>query len=168
MRLGLLAVALTVLAYAFSELFTWYFSPFFAEGKTAKFPMQLFGNLGVDFAAWTLLAFAAAAFAGALVRRPVAAMATALAACTVLDVATMMAVRQHYAAPLVASGASQPGIKYAWVLAQSMAGHRGTQSWSYFPGSYFWRFQLIEGGWLLAAAILLMAATIWLVRRRAG
>ena len=37
----------------------------------------------------------------------------------------------------------------------------------YQPGSRFWPFQWIEGGWLLALSALLIAVTIWLVRRRA-
>jgi hypothetical protein len=36
------------------------------------------------------------------------------------------------------------------------------------PGSDFWRFQLIEGGWLLGVSALLIAAAIWAVRRRAA
>jgi len=36
---------------------------------------------------------------------------------------------------------------------------------SYQPASRFWQFQLIEGGGLLALAILLAAAALWLVRR---
>jgi len=39
---------------------------------------------------------------------------------------------------------------------------------SYQPGSRFWSFQWIEGGWLLALSVLLIAATVWLVRRRAA
>jgi ABC-type transport system involved in multi-copper enzyme maturation permease subunit len=38
----------------------------------------------------------------------------------------------------------------------------------YQPGSRFWPFQWIEGGWLLALSVLLLAATVWLVRRRAA
>jgi hypothetical protein len=197
-RLTLLAVVLTVLAYAFSQLFAWYFSPFLAEGKTSKFPMQLFGNLGVDFAAWTLLAFCAAAFLGVVIRRTVAAMAVALAGCTVLDVATMMTLRQHYAAPLVASGNNPPGGATAWLTGQWLAAPDGkhvespniplsvqnssnpdafanwlrtehiTQWYSYLPGNDFWRFQLIEGGWLLGLSALLIVAAVWVVRRRAG
>ena len=34
--------------------------------------------------------------------------------------------------------------------------------------SRFWSFQWIEGGWLLALSLLLIAATVWLVRRRAA
>ena len=39
---------------------------------------------------------------------------------------------------------------------------------SYQPASRFWPFQWIEGGWLLALSVLLIAATVWLVRRRAA
>jgi hypothetical protein len=46
---------------------------------------------------------------------------------------------------------------------------RGYTQWiSYQPASRFWHFQLIEGGWLLALSLLLGAATVWLVRRRAA
>jgi hypothetical protein len=31
----------------------------------------------------------------------------------------------------------------------------------------FWPFQWIESGWLVALSLILIAATIWLVRRRA-
>ena len=34
------------------------------------------------------------------------------------------------------------------------------------PVSRFWPFQWIEGGWLLALSVLLIAAAVWLVRRR--
>jgi ABC-type transport system involved in multi-copper enzyme maturation permease subunit len=45
--------------------------------------------------------------------------------------------------------------------------HGYTYWTSYQPVSRFWPFQWIEGGWLLALSVLLIAATIWLVRRRA-
>jgi hypothetical protein len=46
---------------------------------------------------------------------------------------------------------------------------RGYTNWtSYQPGGRFWPFQWIEGGWLLALSVLLIAATVWLVRRRAA
>jgi hypothetical protein len=38
---------------------------------------------------------------------------------------------------------------------------------SYQPVTRFWPFQWTEGGWLLALSVLLIAATVWLVRRRA-
>jgi hypothetical protein len=39
---------------------------------------------------------------------------------------------------------------------------------TYQPDSRFWPFQWIEGGWLLALSLLLIAVTVWLVRRRAA
>jgi hypothetical protein len=39
---------------------------------------------------------------------------------------------------------------------------------SYQPASRFWPFQWIESGWLLALSVLVIAATVWLVRRRAA
>jgi ABC-type transport system involved in multi-copper enzyme maturation permease subunit len=49
-----------------------------------------------------------------------------------------------------------------------LAKHGYTQWTSYQPAGRFWPFQLIEGGWLLALSLLLIAATIWLVRHRAA
>jgi hypothetical protein len=46
--------------------------------------------------------------------------------------------------------------------------HGYAQWTSYQPTSRFWPFQWIEGGWLIALSALLIAATIWLVHRRAA
>jgi hypothetical protein len=51
---------------------------------------------------------------------------------------------------------------------QCLTQHGYTWWASYQPGSRFWPFQWIEGGWLLALSVLLIAATVWLVRRRAA
>ena len=53
-------------------------------------------------------------------------------------------------------------------VSQCVSRHGYTQWTSYQPASRFWPFQLIEGGWLLALSLLLIAATVWLVRRRAA
>jgi ABC-2 family transporter protein len=53
-------------------------------------------------------------------------------------------------------------------IMQCLSQHGYTQWTSYQPASRFWPFQWIEGGWLLALSLLLIAATIWLVRRRAA
>jgi hypothetical protein len=74
---------------------------------------------------------------------------------------TIRAVMQQ--APASVQGARDAGVPVAW-----LAQHHYTQWWAYQPQSRFWHFQLIEGGWLLALALLLGAATIWLVRRRAA
>ncbi len=60
-----------------------------------------------------------------------------------------------------------PGKTSGTTPAQCLAQHGYTQWTSYQPGSRFWLFQWIEGGWLLALSVLLIAATIWLVHRRA-
>jgi hypothetical protein len=176
-KLVLLAVVLTAAAGAFSVLFSWYYQPFLADGKTYEFLPILFDLRGVDFAAWTLIAFAISAFAGAAIRRVVPAMAASLAAWTVLIVVTMLALRPHYEAPLTSKGTGPAGS--AWVLSSpggdgvsSPNGHGGFTIllhgvFSYQPQSRFWTFQFIEGSWLLVLALLLGAATIWLVRRRA-
>ena len=52
--------------------------------------------------------------------------------------------------------------------AQCLTQHGYTAWTSYQPGSRFWPFQWIEGGWLLALSVLLIAVTVWLVRRRAA
>jgi hypothetical protein len=59
-----------------------------------------------------------------------------------------------------------PKVKDA--IAQELAKHGITQWTSYIPVSRFWPMQFIEGGWLLALSALLIAATVWLVRRRAA
>jgi len=53
-------------------------------------------------------------------------------------------------------------------LAECLTPHGYTQWTSYQPASRFWAFQWIEGGWLLALSVLLIAVTVWLVRRRAA
>jgi ABC-type transport system involved in multi-copper enzyme maturation permease subunit len=53
-------------------------------------------------------------------------------------------------------------------FAPCLAQHGYTQWTSYQPAARFWPFQWIEGGWLLVLSALLIAATIWLVRRRAA
>ena len=49
-----------------------------------------------------------------------------------------------------------------------LAAHHYTQWSTYQPEIRFWHFQFIEGGWLLALSLALLAATVWLVRRKAA
>jgi hypothetical protein len=60
------------------------------------------------------------------------------------------------------------GIPQSPTVNQYLAQHGYTLWTSYQPGSRFWPFQWIEGGRLLALAVLLIAGTVWLVRRRAA
>jgi len=197
-KLALLAVTVAGVTWAFTELFTWYYHGFLADGQVSRLLPLAFGLLGVAFAAWTLAAFALAVFFGALIRRTVPAMAATLATWTVLAIGTAVAIRQHYQAPLKTTG-NPPND--AWVLGSYATGPHGQLSvnqlyqqapasvlnshdpnaftnwlaqhhytlWtSYEPASRFWHFQLIEGGWLLALSVLLLVAAVWMVRRRAA
>jgi ABC-2 family transporter protein len=53
-------------------------------------------------------------------------------------------------------------------FAQCLAPHGYTMWTSYQPAGRFWPFQWIEGGWLFTLSALLIAATVWLVHRRAA
>jgi hypothetical protein len=185
-RLALPAVALTAAAAAFSQLFGWFYYPFFATGDSA-FDPQLFELTGIAFAAWTLAAFAIGALAGVLIRKVVPAIAAGLAAWAGLLLATVLYLRQHYQAPLTVRSGQSTGAS-PWAISQWWTGpdgktitsehqiiallahprHGYTQWTIYQPGTRYWHFQLIEGGWLLVLSLLLLAATIWLVRRRAA
>jgi hypothetical protein len=65
---------------------------------------------------------------------------------------------------------NSPGQKFsAYNSVLRYLTEHGYAYWTrYQPGSRFWPFQLIESGWLLALSALCIAATIWLVRRRAA
>jgi hypothetical protein len=64
--------------------------------------------------------------------------------------------------------APKGGIPQSLDVDQYLMQHGYTLWTSYQPGSRFWPFQWIEGGWLLALSVLLIAVTVWLVRRRAA
>jgi hypothetical protein len=67
------------------------------------------------------------------------------------------------------SGSVGPGGKPKVVsLAGCLTPHGYTQWTSYHPASQFWAFQWIEAGWLVVLSAALIAATVWLVRRRAA
>jgi hypothetical protein len=68
-------------------------------------------------------------------------------------------------APVLHSKYQKP--QAALNIVQHLTQHGYTRWTMYQPGSRFWPFQWIEGGWLLALSALLIAATVWLVRRRA-
>jgi hypothetical protein len=61
---------------------------------------------------------------------------------------------------------SGPG-KGSWGDIYGCLTHHGYVLWtSYQPTSRFWAFQWIEAGWLVALSVLLIAVSVWLVRRR--
>jgi hypothetical protein len=112
-----LAIVVAVAAWVFSMLFSWYYQPFIADGQTGRLAAIAFNVRGIDFAAWTLAAFAIGALAGILIRRVVPAITATLVAYAGLATATGLFLRQHYLTPLVTSGPHVPssdGIISQW------------------------------------------------------
>ncbi len=68
-------------------------------------------------------------------------------------------------APQLAGKGGVPKALSSW---QYLVEHGYTQWTTYQPAGRFWTFQWIEGGWLLALSVLLIATTILLVHRRGG
>jgi hypothetical protein len=171
-KLTLLAVVITVFSWAFSQLFAWFLDPFL--GNSAGFTVlakTIFDTRGTDFAAWTLLAFTVGAFLGMLIRRTVPAMAATLGVYLALALLAWLVLRENYPVAINTSGGvplntSQSTSTMPWILKTWTV---GTTDWTrYIPVSRFWPMQFIESGWLLLLSVLLIAATVWLVRRRAA
>jgi len=109
------AVLLIAATGAFTALFWWYFRPFLADGQVSEFLPLAFGLLGTAFAAWTLFAFALAAFTGTLFRRTLPAMAVTLIVYIVVAITTATTIRPHYAAPVAEQGWNRGGAG-GWVI----------------------------------------------------
>jgi hypothetical protein len=169
-KLTLLAVAVVAVTGAFSQLFTWFFRPFIAQEDLNVLTATVFGTRGLVFAAWTLVAFAFGAFLGMLFRRIIPAMAVTLGVYIGLALLTWSFLRKYYvpsvvtSSPAFESGPITP--QDPWVLSHWFVG--STRWTRYVPVSRFWPMQFIEAGWLLVLSVLLIAATVWLVRRRAA
>jgi len=169
-KLVLLAIAVTVMAWAFSQLFAWFFDPFLTTAGMNVLAATVFTTRGIAFAAWSLAAFSIGAFLGMLLRRIVPAMAATLGLYLGLDVLAWLVLREDY--PVAASttsgklfsGPNTPNSP--WILKTWTTGD--THWWRYIPVSRFWPMQFIEAGWLLILSALLVAGTVWLVRRRAA
>jgi len=80
---------------------------------------------------------------------------------------TTLAQALQQGAPQLAGG-GKGGIPESPFVNQWLVQHGFTLWTTYQPGSRFWPFQWIEGGWLLALSALLLTAAVWLVRRRAS
>ncbi len=169
-KLALLAFVLAILAWAFSQLFAWFFDPFLSFEGMNVLAATVFDTRGVGFAAWALLAFAVGAFLGMLIRRTVPAMAATLGAYLGVQLLAWLVLREDYPVAISTTNGnlfSGPSTSSSpWILKTWTVG--GTHWWRYVPVSRFWPMQLIEAGWLLVLAAALGAATVWLVRHRAA
>jgi ABC-type transport system involved in multi-copper enzyme maturation permease subunit len=127
-KVVLLAVAITALAGAFSQLFTWFFRPFLAQEDLTVLNATVFASRGVVFAAWTLLAFSLGAFLGMAFRRIVPAMAVTLGVYLGLALAAWE-LRKLYPLALVTSnpsfGSGLLSARSPWILSTWYTGPGG-------------------------------------------
>jgi hypothetical protein len=131
-KLTLLGLTLAVLAWAFSELFAWFFQPFlWVEQMNQMSTEGVFDSRGLVFPAFTLVSFVIGAFLGMLFRRIIPAMAATLGVYLVIRLAAW-AVRGQYPLTVVTSNAkqftaygtpSQPG--FPWILSTWVTGPGG-------------------------------------------
>lgn len=133
-KLGLLALASTVVAGLCSLLVTWWSSPL--DLVVGAGPFSHFDLRGIVPIAYAAFAFALGIAAGAVIRRTVAAMGTTLVVFVGLRVAFTEWVRPHLMAPLTARtpftitsprriqiGANLP--HGAWVVSESIVNRSG-------------------------------------------
>jgi hypothetical protein len=125
------ALVMVAATGAFTGIFFWYFRPFLALGQVSEMLPLSFALLGAAFAAWTLLAYALAAFLGAVFRRTVLAMVVTLVLYVVLAMATATAIRPHYATPVTAAsaGAGNTGATDGggWVISNFVKAPNGQE-----------------------------------------
>jgi hypothetical protein len=95
-KLALLGGPLTIIAFAISQLLTWFFAPFMTTRQLTDLTPTVFDTTGLSYAAWTLVAFCLGAFLGALLRRTLAGMAATLGVYVGLAAATWFYLRDHY------------------------------------------------------------------------
>jgi hypothetical protein len=95
-KLALLGSLFTILAFALSQLLTWFFAPFMTTEQLTVLTPTVFDTSGLSYAAWTLTAFCLGAFLGTLLRRMLPAMAATLGVYVGLAAATWFYLRNHY------------------------------------------------------------------------
>ncbi len=120
----------------------------------------------------TAFALALAVAAGSVLGRSIPAMAATLLGFVVTRIGIAELARQHYMSPLVFT-TSDPGAlsamngsQTAWWLGQFNFRTNVPQQYLYQPGDRFWTFQTIETTILACLAGLLLAFTVYWVRRR--
>jgi len=117
-KLALLGSAITIPAFALSQLLTWFFAPFLKTQNLTDLTPTVFDTSGLSYAAWTLTAFCLGAFLGTLIRRTLPAMAVTLAVYVALAALTWFYLRNHYP---VSTYWPMQLFEAAWLLTLSAA-----------------------------------------------
>ncbi len=178
-KLAIVTGGLVILGAAMTAMITWYRQPM--DRLTGHFIDNVYDFEGLALTAYILLAFGLAVLAGLLIRRSIPAMVAALVAWLAVRLAVEYLLRPRFQAPLTlrhtcAHGCSlNVGITSVppatghigdWVLRATNPGNQIVTT--YQPADRFWNFQFIEAGLIVAITAAALAATIWLLHRRAA
>jgi hypothetical protein len=122
-KLVLLAAVITAVAWAFSQVFSWFFQPFLKQEDMTVLSATVFDTHGIAFAAWTLTAFTIGAFTGMLIRRILPAMAVTLGLYLGIALLTWVYLRPRYP---VGGFWPMQFLEAGWLLALSVLLAAGT------------------------------------------
>ncbi len=193
-KLLLVGGSVIVLAAGFTALLTWWREPLDAlEGRFSPTAFNFEGLIPVSV---SLFAFGLGTLAGVLNRRLLPAMAVAVVGFFPVRLTIEFLLRPRYREPMVRTGdaAGASGAK-DWVLGEGLIDQHGSRlskseeidvynsatqadldsilrerglTWveEYHPADRFWEFQLIEASIYVGLVVVLLALTLWLVRRR--
>jgi hypothetical protein len=178
-KLAVVTSGLVILGAAMTALITWYRQPM--DRLTGHFINNVYDFEGLALTAYILLAFGFAVLAGLLIRRSIPAMVAALVAWLAVRLTVEYLLRPGFQAPLTLRQSCAHGCSLSvgitsvppetghigdWVLRAIEPGNQIVTT--YQPAGRFWTFQFIEAGLIVAITAAALAATIWLLRRRAA
>jgi hypothetical protein len=149
---------------ALAALFTWWRGPDNAVDGPVKF--IYFDVQGIAPIAYTVFAMALGIAAGALFRRVVPAITTALVVFPAVRIATALYFRPLFAVSQYVSPRGRGGTPpLSWSLFEDIIGPN-REHIIYLPASRFWPVQGVESGIFLVLALALAIFTYWLVTTR--
>jgi hypothetical protein len=178
-KLVALAVMVSAAAGVFSLVVSWYYQPYFSSGnerlgltQLSTFSPGLFDVRGLA------LGYAAGGLLRAHYLAPVTTARLNVSSSAwvlseqwkttqgghLVSQSALSQVLQRGGAQIAGKG----GIPRSLASWRYLVRHGFTQWTTYQPASRFWTFQWIESGWLLALSVVLIALSVWFVRRRSA
>ncbi|WP_034261495.1 ABC transporter permease [Actinospica robiniae] len=194
-KIALLTVFTIAVTAAFTCVVIWWYAPLVPlNGRLGNTSIQEI--YGAVFVARAVFALAVGLIAGALLRRVVPAIGVTLVVWIAVVVPSITELRPHLLSPLTLVNGGTPSgwiISDTWTnpsghtltleqignltynaalaghkldMASYLAGQGYRHTVIYQPASRFWALQSIEAGGLAVVSVILLAATVWVVRRR--
>jgi hypothetical protein len=162
-KVVLLAVAVTAVAGAFSQVFSWFFQPFLAQEGLGVLNATVFDMRGIVFAAWTLAAFTIGVFLGMAFKRIIPAMAVTLGLYLGLALGTWD-LRKYYPVSLVTTNPNfNTGPMTSsgpWVVSSWYTGPGGKPASPSVIGHIFYQYQSSQNA-SLASLLAQHGVTEW-------